>query len=420
MSASETVDAAVLTRYDLTKKLGKGAYGIVWRATEKVPGGRTVALKKIYDAFINATDAQRTFREIMFLKGFSKHENIIRLLEVMKAENDKDIYLVFEHMETDLHAVIHANILEDVHKRYILYQILKAMKFIHTGDVLHRDLKPSNILLNSECLVKVADFGLARSIASLQAETQKAKVLTDYVATRWYRAPEILLGAATYTKAVDMWSIGCILGEMLGSKPMFPGTTTTNQLERILEVGNYPSKEDIEGCGSPFAPTLLENIIPANKKTLEGLYPTAPSDAIALMKELLSFNPRKRLSAEGGLAHPYVSQFHSEAEELSCDHAVLPTVDDDTKISIEEYRTILYRDVCVKIGSSSKSLKEGAKEKEKKEKKHKKDRKGDAKEKKGKKKEKKRSSSGNITETRSDKKHHKEKKEKKKTDGTTK
>jgi len=107
------------------------------------------------------------------------------------------------------------------------------------------------------------------------------------------------------------------------------------------------------------------------------------------MKELLSFNPRKRLSAEGGLAHPYVSQFHSEAEELSCDHAVLPTVDDDTKISIEEYRTILYRDVCVKIGSSSKSLKEGAKEKEKKEKKHKKDRKGDAKEKKGKKKEKK-------------------------------
>jgi len=117
---------------------------------------------------------------------------------------------------------------------------------------------------------------------------------------------------------------------------------------------------------------------------LEGLYPTAPSDAIGLMRDLLSFNPRKRLAAEGGLAHPYVAQFHSEAEELSCDHAVLPTVDDDTKITIDEYRTILYRDVCVKIGSSSKSLKSDSKEKDKKEKKHKKDR--DGKEKKGKKK----------------------------------
>jgi len=219
-----------------------------------------------------------------------------------------------------------------------------------------------------------------------------------------------------------MWSIGCILGEMLGSKPMYPGTTTTNQLERILEVGTYPSKEDIEGCGSPYAATLLENIIPTTKKTLDGLYPTAPSDAIALMKDLLSFNPRKRLSAEGGLAHHYVAQFHSEAEELSCDHAVLPTVDDDTKITIEEYRNILYRDVCVKIGSSSKSLKaEPGKEKDKKEKKHKKDRKerpSDGKEKKGKKKDKKHTgtttANTTTTESKNDKKHHKEKKEKSK------
>ena len=129
-------------------------------------------------------------------------------------------------METDLHAVIKANILEDIHKRYIIYQILKCLKYMHTAEMLHRDLKPSNILLNSDCIAKVADFGLARSISSKTEDS--TPLLTDYVATRWYRAPEILLGSHKYCKAVDMWSIGCILAELLHGKPVFPGTSTLN------------------------------------------------------------------------------------------------------------------------------------------------------------------------------------------------
>ena len=168
-----------------------------------------VALKKNFDAFQNATDAQRTFREIMFLQELSGHENIIRLLNVIRAKNNRDIYLVFDAMEIDLHAVIRANILEEIHKQYIIYQILKCLKYLHSADILHRDLKPANILLNSECHVKVADFGLARSLSSEHNES--APVMTDYVATRWYRAPEILLGSTKYTKGVDMWSLGCIL-----------------------------------------------------------------------------------------------------------------------------------------------------------------------------------------------------------------
>mmetsp|Transcript_27265 Transcript_27265/g.12703 ORF Transcript_27265/g.12703 Transcript_27265/m.12703 type:complete len:148 (+) Transcript_27265:168-611(+) len=147
-------------------------------------------------------------------------------MNVIKAENDRDIYLVFDFMETDLHAVIRANILEEIHKQYIVYQVLKAIKFMHTGKLLHRDLKPSNILLNSECLVKIADFGLARSLSVKEGGSNP--VLTDYVATRWYRAPEILLGSTKYTYGVDMWSLGCILGEMLVGKPIFPGTSTLN------------------------------------------------------------------------------------------------------------------------------------------------------------------------------------------------
>ncbi len=209
----------------VTNTQGKGAYGIVWKAIDKKTK-EIVALKKNFDAFQNATDAQRTFREIIFLQELTGHDNIIRLLNVIRAENDRDIYLVFDYMDTDLHAVIRANILEDIHKRYIIYQLLKCLKYMHSAELLHRDLKPSNLLLNSECHMKIADFGLARSLITKEAESQP--LLTDYVATRWYRAPEILLGSNKYTKGVDMWSLGCIICELILGKPMFPGTSTMN------------------------------------------------------------------------------------------------------------------------------------------------------------------------------------------------
>jgi serine/threonine protein kinase len=169
----------------------------------------------------------QTYREIVFLQEMEGHEHIVRLNNVHKADNDRDIYLVFEYMETDLHAAIRANILQEIHKQYILWQALKAVKYMHSAELLHRDMKPSNLLLNSDCLMKVADFGLARSLRSTRPDSMP---LTDYVATRWYRAPEILLGAGTYTYAVDMWAVGCILGEMLSGRPIFPGTSTMNQV----------------------------------------------------------------------------------------------------------------------------------------------------------------------------------------------
>merc|ERR1719446_812585 len=166
---SEEIDKHVRRRFDIGTRLGKGAYGIVWLATEK-RSGTQVALKKCFDAFRNATDAQRTYREIMYLQKLAGHDNIIRLQHVIRAENDRDIYLTFDHMETDLHAVIRANILEEIHKKYIIYQLLKALKFMHSGELLHRDIKPSNLLLNSDCHVRLCDFGLCRSVAEVSAQ----------------------------------------------------------------------------------------------------------------------------------------------------------------------------------------------------------------------------------------------------------
>lgn len=215
----------------------------------------------------------------------SGHENIIRLLNVIWAENDWDIYLVFDYMETDLHAVIRANILEDIHKQYIIYQTLKCLKYMHSADVLHWDLKPSNLLLNAECHIKVADFGLARSIASTEDDTPP--MLTDYVATWWYWAPEILLGSTKYTKGVDMWSLGCILAELLLGKPFFPGTSTLNQLDRIMEVTGRPSQDDIEAIQSSLASTMLESLPATKPKPLRDIFPTASDDALDLLKKLL-------------------------------------------------------------------------------------------------------------------------------------
>ncbi|EFA77663.1 extracellular response kinase [Heterostelium album PN500] len=347
MTSSEDIDKHVLRKYEVSQKLGKGAYGIVWKAIDKKTK-ETVALKKIFDAFQNATDAQRTFREIMFLQELHGHENIIKLLNVLKADNDRDIYLIFEYMETDLHAVIRASILEDIHKQYTIYQILKAMKFMHSGNVLHRDIKPSNLLLNSECLVKVADFGLARSIASLENVTEANPVLTEYVATRWYRAPEILLGSTKYTKGVDMWSIGCILGELLGSKAMFPGNSTMNQLDLIIEVTGRPTAEDIEAVRSPFAATMLESLPPSNPRSFQEMYPHASPDALDLLRRLLQFNPDKRITAEEALEHPFVAQFHNTADEPSVERIIKIPIDDSQKFPISEYRNKLYNDIIKK------------------------------------------------------------------------
>ncbi|KAM6899558.1 mitogen-activated protein kinase 15 [Xenentodon cancila] len=332
----------ISVKYEIKKRIGKGAYGIVWKAVDRQTG-EIVAVKKIFDAFRNRTDAQRTFREIMFLQEFGDHPNIVKLLNVIRAQNDRDIYLVFEYMDTDLHAVIKkGSLLKDIHIRYVMYQLFKAIKYLHSGNVIHRDQKPSNVLLDTDCIVKLCDFGLARSLNQIQEDSGNP-ALTEYVATRWYRAPEILLGSIRYTKGVDMWSLGCILGEMLVGKALFPGTSTINQIEKIMSAIPHPSPEDILAVKSEYGSSVIQKMLLKPQVPLEDLLqPAVPPDALDLMKGLLVFNPEKRLTAEQALQHPYVAKFHNPAKEPALNYDVVLPVDDDVQLSVVQYRNKLY------------------------------------------------------------------------------
>uniref|UniRef100_A0A8C0PP60 mitogen-activated protein kinase n=1 Tax=Canis lupus familiaris TaxID=9615 RepID=A0A8C0PP60_CANLF len=210
-------------RYTQLHYIREGAYGMVSPAYDHVRKVR-VAIKKI-SPFEHQTCCQRTLREIQILLCFC-HENVI------------DVYIVQDLMETDLYKLRKSQQLSNDHVCYFLYQILRGLKYIHSANVLHQDLKPSNLLINTTCDLKICDFGLA-GIAD--PEHDHTGFLTEYVATRWYRAPEIMLNSKGYTKSIDIWSVGCILAEMLSNGPIFPGKHYLDQLNHILGILGSPS-----------------------------------------------------------------------------------------------------------------------------------------------------------------------------------
>lgn len=345
------IDENISKIFDIKKRLGKGAYGIVWKALDKRTN-ETVAVKKIFDAFRDKTDAQRTFREIVFLKAFRNHPNVIRLLTVYRASNNLDIYLIFEYMESDLHNIIKkGTILKDIHKRYVMYQLINAIKYIHSGNVIHRDLKPSNVLIDSKCRCKLADFGLARSVSNrpmresndLTSDPTIEPILTDYVATRWYRAPEILVASKRYTKGIDMWSLGCILGEMIRGKPLFQGSSTVNQIEKIVTALPEITDHDVKAVGAGFGSVLLSKQISRERKTsLNEMMSDAPEDALNMVKALLVLDPLARLTAKQALGHPYVEKFRNSIPEIELSVDILPPFRDDVRLTVPEYRSKLY------------------------------------------------------------------------------
>ncbi|KAG9614789.1 mitogen-activated protein kinase spm1, partial [Aureobasidium melanogenum] len=243
-------------RYNVTKELGQGAYGIVCAAQAGHDPKEQVAVKKITNVFSKQILAKRALREIKLLQHFRGHRNITCLFDMDIPGGPgsyNEVYLYEELMECDLAAIIRSGQpLTDAHFQSFIYQILCGLKYIHSANVLHRDLKPGNLLVNADCELKICDFGLARGFSN-EPDNVAAGFQTEYVATRWYRAPEIMLSFAEYTKAIDVWSVGCILAELLGGKPFLKGKDYVDQLNQILHVLGTPDESTLQLIGSPRA-----------------------------------------------------------------------------------------------------------------------------------------------------------------------
>jgi len=301
-----------------------------------------VAIKKIPNAFDDLIDAKRIVREIRLLKFFD-HENIISLVDIVKPDartGFPDIYIISDLMETDLHRVIYSRQeLTDEHIQYFVYQALRGLLYMHTANVMHRDLKPSNVLMNKNCDLKICDLGLARGFES------ENEFKTEYVVTRWYRAPEVILNASEYTKSIDIWSIGCIFAELIGRTALFPGEDYLDQVQRIIAVLGTPSNEDLAYIGNESALKYIKSLPKRSKQSLTTLYPKSNPQALDLMAKMLVFNPDKRYTVEQCLAHPYFEGLHNPDEEPVAEE-VFDWSFDNFEPTKEILQSMVYDDAC--------------------------------------------------------------------------
>jgi len=304
-------------RYGVSEPVGQGAYGVVCSAQDEELR-EPVAIKKIENAFEHITFAKRTLRELRILRHM-KHENMIDVRMVYvpgRVDGFEDIYVVSELMETDLASIVKSpQPISDDHCQFFLYQILRGMKFIHSAEVIHRDLKPRNLLVNSNCDLKICDFGLARVKFSNEEFVQCP--MTEYVCTRWYRAPELLCSWTDYGKASDIWSIGCIFAEMLRRKPIFPGKNTQHQLQIVVSCLGSPEKECLRRVPNDKCRKFLESLPGTSGQPLEEVAPSSP-EALDCLKKMLRFNPDRRITVEQALENAYLAELHCPEDEPSC------------------------------------------------------------------------------------------------------
>ncbi|XP_057215367.1 mitogen-activated protein kinase 7 isoform X1 [Triplophysa rosa] len=306
--------------YDIIETIGTGAYGVVSSARRR-DNGQQVAIKKIPNAFEVVTNAKRTLRELKILKHF-KHDNIIAIKDILQPviphSAFKSVYVVLDLMESDLHQIIHSRQpLTPEHTRYFLYQLLRGLKYIHSANVIHRDLKPSNLLVNENCELKIGDFGMARGLSAAHSDESRS-FMTEYVATRWYRAPELMLSLHHYSLAIDLWSVGCIFGEMLGRRQMFPGKNYVHQLQLILSVLGTPPESIIGTIRSERVRSYVRNLPSKAPEPFSVLYPQTEPAALDLLGAMLRFDPRERISTRQALEHPYLTKYHDPDDEPVC------------------------------------------------------------------------------------------------------
>ncbi len=436
--------------YQVVKQLGTGSYGAVCEALHKNTGTH-VAIKKAVSVFLDPIDSKRILREVQLLRLLKNSKsNVVKLYDILEPSDPKNfdcLYMVMEHVQTDLRKLIKAGIkLQQVHVQKIVYNILVGLKYIHSAGVLHRDIKPANVLINEDCTIRICDFGLARSTVGVEGpsislmkqsfyqdddgmeadseesksksssafsptsteamsdipaglskeeeEVRRKKIrraqelrekrkmlkrqLTGHVSTRWYRAPEIILLEKDYGPAIDVWSVGCIIGELLSllndketsahdRQPLFPGTSCfplspatavtkkqhgfpfsqTDQLNMIFDVLGSPSEEDCNFVTDPKALDYLKAFAYTPRKRIDFAerYPYAQPEAIDLLNKILVFNPFLRLTVDECLNHPYLAKVRNPVQEVVASQPVNLQFESEGLPSEERLRELFMAEV---------------------------------------------------------------------------
>jgi len=297
---------------------------------------------RVFDKIILA---KRALREITLLRHFAHHENITGVIDMDVISQDfNEIYLFLEPMEADLHQIIRSGQkLTNAHVQYFLYQILRGVKYIHSANVVHRDIKPGNLLVNADCELKICDFGLSRGFNARTDEN--ATQMTEYVATRWYRAPEVMLSFKRYSFGIDVWSIGCVLGELVMGKPVFKGKDYVDQLNLIINTLGTPPDETIKKIGSERARDYVRNLPFKLPQSLPKLFPKTDNMGRDLIHKFLRFDPDERITVNEALAHPFLETYHDEADEPTCPHVFNKWERIETLETLDEFRTEIYKEV---------------------------------------------------------------------------
>ncbi|XP_060710264.1 mitogen-activated protein kinase 8 isoform X1 [Hemiscyllium ocellatum] len=339
----------VLKRYQNLKPIGSGAQGIVCAAYDAVLD-RNVAIKKLSRPFQNQTHAKRAYRELVLMKCVN-HKNIIGLLNVFtpqkSLEEFQDVYIVMELMDANLCQVIQME-LDHERMSYLLYQMLCGIKHLHSAGIIHRDLKPSNIVVKADCTLKILDFGLARTAGT-------SFLMTPYVVTRYYRAPEVILGMG-YKENVDIWSVGCIMGEMIRGGVLFPGTDHIDQWNKVIEQLGTPASEFMKKL-QPTVRTYVENRPKYTGYSFEKLFPDVlfPADsehnklkasqARDLLCKMLVIDASKRISVDDALQHPYINVWYDPAEVEAPPPKIYDKQLDERDHTIDEWKELIYKEV---------------------------------------------------------------------------
>ncbi|KAF7488553.1 Serine/threonine-protein kinase ICK [Sarcoptes scabiei] len=318
-----------MNRYVTLSQLGDGTYGSVFLG-QKIDTGERVAIKKMKRKYFSWEECMN-LREVKSLKKLS-HPNLIKLKEVIREDNI--LYFVFEYMKENLYQLIkdRDKPLPDRTNRLILYQILQGLTFMHKHGFFHRDIKPENLLCMGPDLIKIADFGLAREIRSRPP-------YTDYVSTRWYRAPEVLLRSTKYNSPIDIWAVGCIMAELYTLQPLFPGRSEIDQIFRVTSVLGTPDKNDWPDA------YLLANAMnfrfpQFTSIPIETIVGNLSSMGLQLLKFTLQWNPAKRPTAAQALKHSYFDDIDSGRLQSNINSSLVDKANIKTAPTISEFRKI--------------------------------------------------------------------------------